>query len=141
MLRTQLLHPDILRALATSGHTGKVFIADGNYPFSTLANPHAPRVYLNLSPGIASATDVVRALLSVVPVESAEVPMTADGTAPDIHADFRALLGDDVPLKTLAPKEFYAAACGSDVALVIATAEQRLYGNIILTIGVVKPAP
>ncbi len=139
MLRSQLTHPEILRALATSGHTGKIFIADGNYPYSTLANPDAPRVYLNLSPGIVSATDVVRALLSVIPVEAAEVPMTADGSAPDIHADFGVLLGD-VPLTTLAPKEFYAAACGSDVALVIATGEQRLYGNIILTIGVVKPA-
>jgi L-fucose mutarotase len=139
MLRSQLTHPDILRALATSGHTGKIFIADGNYPFSTLANPNAPRVYLNLAPGIVPVTDVVRVLLSAIPVEAAEVPMTADGSAPEIHADFRALLGD-LPLTILAPKDFYNAACGSDIALVIATGEQRLYANIILTIGVVKPS-
>jgi L-fucose mutarotase/ribose pyranase (RbsD/FucU family) len=30
-------------------------------------------------------------------------------------------------------------ACESDVALVIATGEQRIYGNILLTIGVVPP--
>jgi L-fucose mutarotase len=34
---------------------------------------------------------------------------------------------------------FYDVACESDVALVIATGEQRIYGNILLTIGVVAP--
>ncbi len=138
MLRSQLLHPEILHVLATSGHTGKVFVADGNYPYSTLANPAAPRVYLNFAPGLLTATDVVRVLLTAIPVEAAQVPTTASGDTPAIHADFRALLGD-VPLTALAPEDFYAAAQGPDVALVIATAEQRLYGNIILTIGVVQP--
>ncbi len=139
MLRSQLLHPEILRALASSGHTGKVFIADGNYPFSTLANPAAPCVYLNLAPGLVNVTDVVRVLLTAIPVEAAEVPMTANGSEPEIHADFRALLGD-TPIRTLVPKDFYETACGSDIALVIATGEQRLYANIILTIGVVSTA-
>jgi L-fucose mutarotase len=30
-------------------------------------------------------------------------------------------------------------ACASDVALVVATGEQRIYANILLTIGVVPP--
>jgi L-fucose mutarotase len=34
---------------------------------------------------------------------------------------------------------FYNLAKGNDVALVIASGEQRLYANLILTIGVVKP--
>lgn len=139
MLRSELLHPEILHILATSGHTGKVFIADGNYPYSTLANLAAPRVYLNFAPGLLTATDVVRVLLTAIPVEAAEVPTTASGDTPAIHADFRTLLGDGVPLTALAPDDFYAAAQAPDVALVIATAEQRLYGNIILTIGVVQP--
>ena len=35
--------------------------------------------------------------------------------------------------------EFYDAARDSDVALVIATGEQRVYANLLLTIGVVPP--
>jgi L-fucose mutarotase len=31
---------------------------------------------------------------------------------------------------------FYAAARGDDVALVVATGEQRVYANLLLTIGV-----
>jgi L-fucose mutarotase len=32
--------------------------------------------------------------------------------------------------------EFYDAACGPHLALAIATGDQRLYANILLTIGV-----
>ena len=51
MLTTKLPQPEILEALGSSGHGGKVLIADGNYPFVTRANPAAKRVYLNFTPG------------------------------------------------------------------------------------------
>ena len=37
------------------------------------------------------------------------------------------------------PLEFYDAASAPDVALAIATGEQRIYANILLTIGVIPP--
>jgi L-fucose mutarotase len=43
------------------------------------------------------------------------------------------------PLQPLARFTFYAAASEKDVALVIATGEQRIYANLLLTIGVVPP--
>ena len=39
MLKTRLLHPEILNALARAGHGSRVLIADGNYPFATEAAP------------------------------------------------------------------------------------------------------
>ena len=47
MLKTKLIHPDILRSLADAGHGSKVLIADGNYPFTTATNPVADLVFLN----------------------------------------------------------------------------------------------
>ena len=41
MLKTTLLHPEILNALAGAGHGAQVLIADGNYPASTGGNPRA----------------------------------------------------------------------------------------------------
>ena len=41
MLKYRLTHPEILAALAGAGHGSQVLIADGNYPFSTGANPAA----------------------------------------------------------------------------------------------------
>lgn len=138
MLKTSLLHPEILNALAGAGHGSQILIADGNYPFSTTAGPNAALVYLNLSPGLVNATDVLRALVPAIPIEAAHVMQTADGSEPPIFAEFRALL----PGVTISPLErftFYSAVGEPSVCLVIATGEQRIYANILLTIGVVPP--
>ena len=139
MLRSALTHPDILDSLARAGHGSQVLIADGNYPFSTGANPVADRVYLNLTPGIPLATDVLRVILTAIPVEAAHVMVPQEGPEPPIFAEFRELLGEDIPLQTLGRFEFYEAARGQDIALVIATGEQRVWANVLLTIGVVPP--
>lgn len=138
MLMTRLLHPEILEALAASGHGGKILIADGNYPFSTRANPAARRVYLNFMPGRLNAVEVLEGLVASVPVESADV-MTPDfGDEPDIFAEFRKLL-PEIELRPHGRFSFYDLCRDPDTALVIATAEQRIYANILLTIGVVMP--
>jgi len=138
MLRTTLLHPEILYALGSAGHGAQVLIADGNYPFATRSNPQAEKVFLNLYPGVLTATDVLRVLVEAVPIEATQVMATADGSEPGIWAEFRELL-PDAPLQPLERFAFYDAASASDVALVIATGEQRIYANILLTIGVVPP--
>ena len=137
MLKTQLLHPEILAALGGAGHGSKVLIADGNFPFGTGANPAAKRVYLNLAPGLLTVTDVLRVLIEAIPIEAAEVMQPPTGEPP-IFAEFRALLSG-MELGKLGRFEFYDAARERDTALVVATAEQRIYANILLTIGVVMP--
>lgn len=136
MLKSTLIHPQILSAIAGSGHGGKVLIADGNYPVVTRANPGSPRVYLNLSPGKVTVIDVLDALLTSIPIEAAHVMLTDDGSQPDIYPDFESRL--NVPLSPLRRDDFYEMAYDKDMALVVATGEQRLYANLILTIGVVS---
>ena len=140
MLKTPLLHPQILHALGSAGHGSQVLITDGNYPHITGSNPLAARVFLNLTAGVLSATDVLSVVAQAVAVEAVHVMATADGSEPGIWEDFRRLL----PGNTIEPVErfaFYEKGRGRDVALVIATGEQRLYANILLTIGVVPPTP
>ena len=139
MLKTALLHPEILRALASAGHGAQVLITDGNYPASTGSPLSAAHVYLNLAPGLVNVTDVLRALLTAIPIEAAHVMQTADGSEPPIFQEFRDLLGADLPLQPLERFAFYAAASLPAVCLVIATGEQRIYANLLLTIGVVMP--
>lgn len=139
MLKTKLLHPEILAALGGAGHGTKVLIADGNFPFGTGANPNAKRAYLNLAPGLLTATDVLRVLVDSIPIEAAEVMQPASGDEPPIFNEFRQLLPKEIALKPLGRFEFYGAAREPDTALVIATGEQRIYANLLLTIGVVMP--
>ncbi len=137
MLKYQLLHPEILAALGGAGHGSKILIADGNYPFSTRANPSAKRVYLNLAPGLVTVPDVLRVLVGAVAIEAAEVMVPESGEDPPIFAEFRPLLPKGMTLTRLGRFEFYDAARDPDTALVIATGEQRIYANILLTLGVV----
>ena len=139
MIDAKLIHPQILGALGKAGHGATILIPDGNYPVATGAHPRAERVYLNLAPGMVTVTDVLEAVLSVTPIEAAHVMSRDDGDEPSIYADFRRILPDDVALAPLERFAFYDAAKQEDCCLVIATGEQRVYANILLTIGVIPP--
>lgn len=135
MLNTAVTHPDLLAALARGGHGTKLLLADGNYPHVTGAASAAERIYLNLAPGMLSVTQVLTPLVRSVPIEAAEVMYTAAGEEAPVVAQFRDLL-PDVTFSGYARFDFYAAARAPDVGIVIATGEQRLYANLLLTIGV-----
>ncbi len=137
MLTYRLTHPEILAALAGAGHGSQILIADGNYPFSTGSNPEAKHVFLNLTRGFAPVDEVLSVLADAVPIEAAHIMMPADGPEPPIFEQFRQVLKGDIPLQSYGRFEFYEAARDKNVALVIATGEQRVYANLLLTIGVV----
>ena len=148
MLKSRLLHPEILEALGRAGHSSKILITDGNYPFSTQLGPNARLVSLNLSPGLVNATQVLEAIVSAVPIEEATVmnPVTSGPYAlkeePSIWADFQRILkasGSSPDLKKLERSGFFDLAKDRNVALTIATAEQRFGGNLLLQIGGVSP--
>lgn len=138
MLTQRLIHPEILDALAAAGHGSKVLITDGNYPASTKQGDNATCVYLNLAPGNPTVTEVLGVLLTAIPVESAAVMTPDSGPEPPIFAEFRALM-PGVSLEKLDRFEFYAKAGAQDTCLQIVTGEQRIYANLLLTIGVVLP--
>jgi len=138
VLTTRLIHPQILQALGEAGHGAQVLIADGNYPVLTRSNPAAHRVYLNLAPGQLTVTDVLAVLAAAIPIEAAHVMGPDTGEEPGIFAEFREIL-PETPLQRLGRYDFYDMARGPDLALAIATGEQRIYANILLTIGVVMP--
>jgi L-fucose mutarotase len=149
MLKGPILHPQILHALGRSGHGSKVLISDGNFPHWTAKGPNAEFVALNLAPGVLGVTDVLKVLAAAIPIEAATVmapnksgPYTLPADPP-IWEEFRkvlARLGADTSIE-LAPIErfaFYDAAAARDVCLTIATGEQQIYANLLLTIGVVR---
>ena len=137
-----LLTPDLIRALRAMGHGDEIAIVDGNYPAESCG---PPVVRLDGIP----ATAVLDAVLSVLPLDDF-VPEAAwcmgvvgDPSAePPIFGEFRAALarhaGPEFTLSRLERFAFYAKAAESFV--LVATGEARLYGNIILKKGVIRPA-
>lgn len=150
MLKFGILHPQILGVLGRAGHGSRILIADGNYPFSTRLGPHAELVCLNLRPGLVTVTDVLETLVQAVQVESAAVMQPAKTGPyalkqdPEIFKNFIDILSrqdasaSPFKLQRLERFKFYDAASSPDVCLTIATGEQRIFGNLLLTIGVVR---
>jgi L-fucose mutarotase len=139
MLRTRLIHPEILGALAAAGHGSQVLISDGNFPHATATPASARRVYINLSPGRVTVTEVLEAIAATVPLEAAAVMRPHDAEAPAVLEEYRALLPAGTPVEVVERFAFYELARRPDVTLAVATGDQRLYANLLLTIGVVEP--
>lgn len=135
MLTTKLIHPQIMAALSKCGHGSKILIADGNYPLAEKTGT-AEKVYLGLVRGLPTVTDVLEALLSVIAVEKAEVMLPEDGSEPEIFGEFRKRL-PDLELEGLGRYPFYDACMEENaIVLAISTGEQRVFANLLITVGV-----
>jgi L-fucose mutarotase len=139
MLRQSLLHPPLLRALAAAGHGSRILLADANYPVSTAVAPRAEVVWLNVAPGLVDVLTLLELVAGAIPIEAAAVMQPDDGCQPEIFAGFQERLPRDIALERLDRSAFYGAARDEDVALAVATGEQRLFANLLLTVGVVPP--
>jgi L-fucose mutarotase len=145
MLKHQLIHPKINEVLGRCGHHSKILIADGNYPASSTLGPNAELVSLNLTPGLISCTQALRALLSAIPVEACNTMGIPDddpyalGGDPPVWNEYRSILQDsglDIELQPIQKWDFYDAVASRDLVLTIQTAEQALWANLLLTVGV-----
>jgi L-fucose mutarotase len=132
-----LLTGDLLAILSDMGHGDEIVIADANFPAASIA-----RRLIRL-PGI-SATDVLAAVLSVLPlddfVDRPAAAMDAPGQRPAIYSEYEAALkkaeGRAIVLEPVERFAFYDRAKAAYA--VVATGELRLYANIILKKGVLR---
>lgn len=139
MLKVNLIHPQLLRALASAGHGAQILITDGNYPASTKTKDDVDMVYLNVAPGLVNATDLLEVLTSAINIEAATVMKPQEGGEPAVFSEFKDILHDGTVFKKIGRYEFYDRCVKSeDLCLVIVTGEKRTYANVLLTIGVVK---
>jgi L-fucose mutarotase len=144
MLKHELIHPKINEVLARAGHHSRILIADGNYPASTKKGPAAEIVCLNLSPGIVTVAQVLRAIISAVPIDHVNTmgippddPYAQKGEPP-VWQEFRAILanaGLKTPLEPIQKFAFYEAVGSLDHVLTVQTGDQALWANVLLTMG------
>ena len=146
MLNGPLLHPDILRVLARSGHHSKILIADGNYPAANKRGPQAELVSLQLSPGVPTVAQVFEAILGAVAIDEvntmgvdrADSYAAATPGDPTVWAEYRRILtaaGSKVELQPIVKWEFYKAVESPDHVLTIQTADTAPWANLLLSLG------
>lgn len=148
MLKHQLIHPEINAILGRAGHHAKILIADGNYPASTTLGPNAELISLNLMPGVVTCSQVLTAILSAIPIDVANTmgipdddPYAKHGPPP-VWDEYRKILdasGQNLPLEPISKWDFYDAVASRDHILTIQTADQALWANLLLSVGVRVP--
>jgi len=131
----------LLATLRDMGHGDEVAIVDANFPAAGLA-----RRLHRLD--AANSTQALRVILSVLPLDDfgdasawrMEVVGQPSTDLP-VFADFRAALREAYPgptdLASLERQVFYERARAAFA--VVATSEPRLYGNVLLRKGVIRP--
>jgi L-fucose mutarotase len=144
MLKSTLLHPDILRILAQAGHHATVLIADGNYPASSKRGPRSELVCLQLSPGVPTVAQVLSAVLSALPIDAIHTMGIPDDDPyakfgePAAWSEYRSIAAAAniaSPITPIPKWDFYKAMESADHVLTVQTADQALWANVLLTIG------
>jgi L-fucose mutarotase len=145
MLKSELIHPQISQIIAQAGHSSKILIADGNYPASSAIGPGASLVSLNLAPGLVTVSQVLRVLLTAVPVEAVNSMGMPDDdphrldSDPPVWDEYRSILQDaglSIELEPIQRWDFYDAVASRDHVLTVQTGDQALWANLLLTVGV-----
>jgi len=135
-----ILSPGLLHALQAMGHGDEIAIVDGNYPGAS-AGP------LLIRADGHSATDLLEAVLSLMPLDDfvpdPAIVMQVVGDAaqrPPVVEEYARIIArheSKVALASLERFAFYRRANAGYA--IVQTGEQRLYGNIILKKGVIRP--
>ncbi|KAA6341831.1 D-ribose pyranase [termite gut metagenome] len=137
MLFTKCIHPQILGTLGKLGHGSWVLLSDGGYPHITASNPAAEKVYLNLTPGLLTVTQVLEVLKETVPIEAAAVMTPPDGAMQPVFEEYKRVI-PDVSFDYIQQFAFYDRTKESNIGLVIATGDVRNYANLLIKVGFVK---
>jgi len=106
---------------------------------SSNVGPRAPLTHLTPRPGLVTVDQVLEPVLAAVPVEAVHVMRPDDGGEPAVFGRYRELLGPGLPLQPLGRFDFYAACREPDLAVCVATGDDRLYANVLLTLGYLAP--
>lgn len=136
MLKTACINPELTGLLAACGHGDKILIADGNYPIGSNTGENTQKVYLGLTHGVPTVTQVLEVIDKTLSIEAAEVMVPGSGEEQEIFGEFRSILPENVVLGKLNRYEFYEACKQGNVKIAVSTGEKRVFANILITVGV-----
>ncbi len=135
-----ILSPELLYALRAMGHGDEIALVDSNFPAESIG-PSCIRA------DGSTNSQILKAVLTLMPLDTfvsapAHCMQVVDDpqAVPDAVKDFQVIINEtaDEPrdIQSLERFAFYERA--AKAFAVVQTGERRLYGNIILTKGVIK---
>ncbi len=139
-----LLNADVLHAISAMGHGDDLIISDANFPSDSVARQTITGKLLRIEAG---AAEVVRAILSVMPIDTLvddaaarmEVVSEPETILPVMH-EVQAEVNIAGGPNTMLPLDRYSFYDRSKQAYaIIQTGERRFYGCFALRKGVIGP--
>jgi len=135
-----VLGPELLAHLRAMGHGDEIVVADANFPAASNAQRLVRADGVD-AVRLAGAISAIMPLDDFVPAAAFRMAVVdAPDDTPPITAEFaRALAANGYggPIEPIERRAFYARA--REAFAIVASGETRLYGNLILKKGVVRP--
>ncbi len=135
MIKSEILHPELLQGLAKCGHKANILITDGNYSSVTNTSKSASVIYLNLAVDMVRSTVILEKVLTYINVEKVTLMTYPDDFNNLIELEYRQLLPEGIEVDYINRQDFYSLAKSDDTFLVIVSGESKRFANIILTVG------
>lgn len=136
MIASRLIHPDILGALARTGHRARILVTDAHYATSTAVNPRATICHLGYTPGAPTIPEIVELIAENIAIEASVAMQSPPDVPREVQEQIATALADGIPHHDVTRQEFYNLARSQDVALCVVTGDTRRFGNVLLTVGV-----
>lgn len=140
MLRTPIIHPEILSALARLGHGSIVLVTDAHYAVATSTNPRAVVVHTAIVPDVPLTPDVAGCLARTIAIESVTTMLAPTDELATVGRQIAGAVGD-VPHDRVERDEFKALTRSEDLGLCVVTGDTRRFANALLRIGVTRLLP
>jgi D-ribose pyranase len=129
MKKIGIINGPISAVVARLEHSDMLTIGDAGLPVP----PTTQCIDLAVKPGVPGLLETLEVVLTEMFVEKAYVSEDILAKSPHIHAAFKKILGENIPIETL-PHVKFKELTGSTKA-VIRTAEFTPFSNVILVAG------
>ncbi|RIV26190.1 D-ribose pyranase [Alicyclobacillaceae bacterium I2511] len=128
MKKEGILNPDLLKLLASVGHTDHLTITDRGFPIPL----HLPRIDLSIVAGLPTVLDVLSAVHHEFGIYQMVVAEEVQEASPLRFEELRSLY-PDIPIRTVPHIDFKEIS--KQGKGFIRTGDTCLYGNVIIVSG------
>ena len=122
-----IIHPELMEALTSLGHTDSFMVCDAGFPIPT----DAWRIDLALTPGIPSFSTCLKAILQEIIVEAFSVAEEMKTYNPETFNDLMALFLRQK--RMIAPQSAFLEQARSQARFFVRSGDLKPYSNILLT--------
>jgi len=133
MIKSGILHPQLLRVLGESGHTDLLMLSDAGMPVPM----EKERVDLAILNDLPRQLTILKAIVDQLQIELVYIAEEIQKVSPKYFAKVSAFLQrENIPLELIPHESLKAKSHAPEVRACIRTGERTSYSTMILQVGV-----